>query len=192
MKLSLTQKIVDELANNGVINPEDRGIYEYGLQQSGHMIVNIASTVAVGFCFGMFWQSIIFLLVYIPLRVYVGGFHTDTQLRCFIFSLGLISAVLLTIKLVPWTALICLGFAAFAGAIIFMLAPVADKNKPLEPEEIRVYTKRARIILFFELLSLLLLLFLNFIEISASIAVSLFALSCMLILGKIKNHLQAN
>ena len=42
-----------------------------------------------------------FILAYIPIRSYAGGYHASTQLRCYILSNAVVVAVLIAIRLVP-------------------------------------------------------------------------------------------
>lgn len=51
----------------------------------------------IGFTFGMVWQSVLFTAAYMTLRVYAGGYHAPTQLRCYILSFIMVVTALLLI-----------------------------------------------------------------------------------------------
>lgn len=187
MKLAISEKITDSLTRSGVITTEDKELYHYGVQQGLLMILNIITTFVIGLMFGMIWQSLIFLLAYIPLRSYAGGYHAKTQIRCYLFSIIIMSAALLGIKLIPWTSFICLTTSAFGAGIIFFLAPVEDSNKPLNEREIKVYKKRTRILLLCESIVMYISIILHNLQLSGCIAIVFMLLSTMLILGELKN-----
>ena len=64
------------------------------------------------------WERILFMIVYTLLRSYGGGYHAKSEFRCYLFSIVLILAVLLGIKIIPETDVIILGLAEVCGIII--------------------------------------------------------------------------
>lgn len=184
MQGKITQRITDELVSNNIIDLEDSELYTYGLQQGGLILLNILTILIVGKIFGMLWDSIVFMVTYIPLRTYAGGYHARTQLKCYTSSVELIVAVLLGIRFIPWTSLITIMISIISGLIIYILSPVEDSNKPLDVAEVKVYRKKARIILTFEFSVLILMINLEVNSIAICISVSLLSLCLMLMLGR--------
>lgn len=172
--------------SNNIVNSEDKELYTYGLRQGALMLLNILTILIVGKIFGMMWQSVVFMVTYIPLRTYAGGYHARTQLKCYISSVVLIVAVLLAIRFIPWTNLIMITISIISGLIIYILSPMEDSNKPLDAAEVKVYGRKARMILGFEFGALILLIILRVKNMAACLSVSLLSLSMMLICGKIK------
>jgi len=103
MQGKIIQRVTDELVSNKIIDSEDSELYTYGLRQGALILLNILTILTVGKMFGMLWESLIFMVTYIPLRTYAGGYHARTQLKCYISSVVLIVAVLLGIRFIPWT-----------------------------------------------------------------------------------------
>lgn len=184
MQGKITQRITDELVLIKIIDPEESELYKYGLQQGALILLNILTILIVGKIFGMLLESVVFMVTYIPLRTYAGGYHARTQLKCYISSVVLIIAVLLGIRFIPWTNFIILMISIISGLIIYILSPVADSNKPLNVTEVKVYKKNARIILAFEFSVLILMINLEVNSIAGCISVSLLSLCVMLILGR--------
>lgn len=186
MQGGFIQRVTDELVSNNLIDSEDNELYIYGLQQGALIILNILTILFVGRMFGMLWQSVVFMVTYIPLRTYAGGYHARTQWGCYISSVALIIAVLLGIRFIPWTNFIIIKISIISGLIIYILSPVEDINKPLDSAEVKVYGKKARMILGFEFGVLILLIILRVKNMATCLSVSLLSLSMMLICGKIK------
>lgn len=182
---NLVKKVTNYFIINGIIKEEDKEIYSYGLHQGLLIVINILTTIAIGFLFAMVVESILFMIAYIPLRSYAGGYHAKTELRCYFLSTILIVLALLLMKFIPIREYIILGITGISGLIIYILAPVEDRNKPLDQIEYKMYRKKSRNILAIEILSLLVFYLLGFKKISLIISISIFILSLMLVMGKV-------
>lgn len=187
MKINVSEKIVESLITMGVVPSEDKELYKFGIIQGILMVINVLTFILIGLIFGMVWQSIVFMLAYIPIRSYAGGYHARTQLKCYLLSIASIIAVLIEIKLIPWNGYICSIISLCAGMIIFWLAPVEDSNKPFDQIEITVYKKRTRIILVLLLVVAFLFWFVGSKQNSISIIMALEVVAVMLIFGAVKN-----
>jgi len=186
---SFTERFAEFLVQNKVISLEEKELFMFGLQQGLIMILNVISSIVVGYIFGMVWQTIVFMIMYIPLRSYVGGYHARTQLRCYLFSIVLISLVLWGIKLIPWTSFICMVVSMVIGIIIFLFAPRADENKLLDEIETVVFKKRARVIYCAQEIILLIFLFLGWTELASCLVMTFVAMGFMLFLDILKKSL---
>ena len=141
----------------------------------------------IGMVFGMLLESILFMVAYIPLRSYAGGYHAKTAVRCYFFSIVMISAVLWVMRYVMYSGLICGCLTAISGSVIWFLVPVEDRNKPLDDVEKVVYRKRARGMVLAESILLLFAILCNGERLGMCITLVLCVLALMLLLGKWKN-----
>lgn len=184
----LANAITDKLIEWDIINSEDRELYAYGFWQGSIYILNYASVFFIGLLFGMLWQSLVFIVSYGLIRPVSGGYHARTQRNCYLFSILLILVVLSILKWFQWNGIVCFLILLLSGAVIFILAPVEDENKPLDEKEQMVYRHRSRIVLFFLSAFTLSFLVTGIIQVANNIAISLLASAIMLILGEIKNR----
>lgn len=185
----LSERITSLLIENKVILEENKDIYSYGLRQLFMMILNITITILLGLIFRELWQSILFSVVYIPLRSYAGGYHARTPMRCTLFSTFMVAVALLFMKVLTFTRISILIMLIISSLIIIILSPVEDKNKPLDNIEKIVYKKRTFIILSIEVIITIIMLLLGLDKISLCLVLSITSLSFMLIFGMIKNGL---
>lgn len=181
------ERLTEKLVDYKIIEDEDKELYSFGFWQSIVLLYNLITVMAIAFAFNMIWESIIFIISYGVLRPYAGGYHAKTQLRCYLFSAIMMLTVLWIIQGVSWNAIICFIIIAISSAIIFVLAPVEDLNKPLDQIEQAVFKKRTNSVLSILIGFSVLFWFINLKQISICISVSLGMLSIMLILGKFKN-----
>lgn len=187
----LAIKFVNILINNNIIKKEDAEIYSYGFKEMIFITLNVLTTIFIGLIFNKMFEVILFMVTYIPIRVYAGGYHARTKLRCYIFSVLMLISVCYILKLYLLKSYLSIGILAIiSSGIILYLAPIEDKNKTLDEIEIKVYKKRTIRNLVIILIVLCTTLIFNKINLSACICISLLCNGIMLILGKINNSIR--
>ena len=179
-----SKKISDLMVQSEIISVEDKDLYEYGLNQSFILLANIFTTILVGWIFNMMIESIIFLLAFVPLRSYAGGYHAKTPLRCYVLSVIMISITLLLIRMPVWGLLSVVFITTTATGVILVFAPVEDINKPLKQTEKKEYKRRINFILA-TLLGLVYLFWSIEHQISICIMSALVMGAVMVLLGKL-------
>jgi len=182
----MIEQLTNALVVNKTIKEEDKELYSYGLRQGMIMLAQTVSILLAGILLGMWWQSVLFMLAYAPLRLSAGGIHANKQWVCFICTLLHFAAVMMLIKYIDWSIFAMIIATALSVAAILLFAPVEDKNKPFDEVEKRVYTTRTRIILFIEATTIFLLLVFQLNSIAESISVTLGTLAVMILMGKLK------
>ena len=158
---------------------DENELYIFGVNQFLNMLLNILTALFIGILFGETLQIVLFMLAYIPLRSYAGGWHSRTPLRCYIFSVIMLIAVSVSMK----------NLSGAEWIYYFILAaPVEDRNKPLDEIEHKVYKRRTVIITASELIIALMLKLLISDNLFVAVIYSFAVLSLMLIAGKVKNR----
>ncbi|WP_317368864.1 accessory gene regulator B family protein [uncultured Tyzzerella sp.] len=188
---NIYEKIINIFIHKNLIAEEEKELYICGLEQIILYIVNIVTMIILGITFKLVLETILFILTYIYIRIYAGGYHCRTPLKCYIFSVLMLVVVLSTLKgQALRNPLIITVISIISSIIILSLAPIEDENKPLDEIEIKVYEKRTTRNLLIVLSLLLLTLILNKINLSAYICISLLCNGIMLMLGKINNSIR--
>ncbi len=154
------RRIALRFAENGNIQEKYVELYKVAMESALAMVINIVTTLTIGYLLGMWWHSVILFAAFIPLRSYAGGYHARGYVSCYLESCTLLTAMLFMIKNVLQKEEMIWGtwlLFAVAIAVIFWLAPLADENKPISEKETVVFKRRTRRILLLEgVLSLLL------------------------------------
>ena len=182
--------IADILEQQNKFAPEDKEVYRYGVQQGLNLTLNILTTIIIGVLCGMVYPSILFLVCYMPLRSFCGGYHAKTHLRCYIYSVIMITSILLVTKYTAFNIFLYEVLVLISLIIILLLAPVEDENKKLDSVEKRVFRKKAYIITFLEVLLYHIFLLTHLTYCYIILCVALFSLSILMIIGSIKNYIQ--
>lgn len=140
-------KIVSWLIREKAISTDEKELYLYAFHQMWVLLGNLTIAIVMGILFNHLKESIVFLLAYIPLRSYAGGYHARTPARCFILSVLLIVVVLSVISIPNWDELMSAIVCFLSTVCIWHLAPIGDENKPLDELETMVYRSRTRKVL---------------------------------------------
>ncbi len=187
MFYQISERIADKFEELNVISAEDKELYRYGVQQGFFLLLNLFTMTMIGLFCGMIKECAIYMLTYMPLRAYVGGYHARTHIRCYVYSIVILIIILLALKLAP-LGIQLYGIISLLGVVsILLLAPVEDENKPLDTKEQLVYRKRAIGMVFIISLAFVLAVAFKIETIYSSIAMSLFSSGILAILGKVKN-----
>lgn len=186
MFAKLAEYLTQQLENENVISSDKRELYRYGFQNGMILTLNFITSILIGVIFGKALESIILLAAYIPLRSYAGGHHSSSSEKCYIVS-SLIMIIWMCLLKFQILSTSCCVIMLMAGLIVcIMLAPVEDKNKPLDEDEIHIYRKRSFAVLLIEIcVWLIFVLFIH--KFKQVIPIVIFTEALMLVLGKIKN-----
>ena len=141
----------------GLIPSADVSLYIWALDYLFFNLLTWGTLLFLGFVFNCVPRCLLFLILYLPLRIYAGGFHAKTKIGCYLIS----AFTFLFVVLYPADTTIHfyhLVFPCISTCIIYYFSPVSATNKPLDDLEALHYKKMARKILFSEILFFLLIL----------------------------------
>lgn len=183
MFFRLSCKIARYMTDRKIIVSDEEEICQYGVQQLLTMTLNLVCTVVLGVIYGMLPESILIMVLYIPLRSYAGGFHAKTSFRCFIYSLIMMVLLLSVIKFLSLGNIICSVISIMSGILIYFISPVPDKNKPLDKTEYNVFRRKSRQILVAEILVYAVSVLMQWYIIMECVSLSLGMVEGMLVMG---------
>lgn len=189
----IAKKVVTWQVQKDYLLIKDETLYIYAYELLIGQAVNILIACFLAIVFHVYTIVLIFLVSYIPLRSYAGGYHAKSYNMCTIASTVMVCIVCIAAKVIPYDSIIWLNLAGgmISGILIFKLAPVQDHNKPLEQVERECYRRRSREIWALETALCAVCYLLNFKNISLAIILGHLALSVMLCIGRVKNKIYA-
>lgn len=135
--------------------------------------------------FKYFFESIIFIITLIPLRMYAGGYHADSRKKCLIISTMLTVAALYGIRCWNVSKIYSLWSGMIAASVLFFLIPVEGTIR-LDNMEKAIYRRKGRLILVLELLMFIITLNLNNVVFYKVIMFTFFTVLLLVISGLIK------
>lgn len=137
----ISKKMTDRLLEREVITQEDYEIYLFGMHQLLVTLLDFLTCAVVGIVFGSLLQTTLFILAFMGIRVYAGGYHASTPLRCYLLTTAMVVVSVALLKYITWSMFMLGGLLLVASMIILILAPVDTENKPVDDVEY-VYFRR--------------------------------------------------
>ena len=89
------RRLIDYLSVQLDLSKEQKYVIYYGLFVVTTNLLSIVSVLAIGYLMHQGKETLILLLCYLPLRLYLGGYHCQTPLRCYFFFNVLFYVVIL-------------------------------------------------------------------------------------------------
>lgn len=166
-----------------------RAVYIYGVELFFSTALAAISILMISFGVGKITSGILFILIFVSLRVFVGGFHASTYRNCFLLTNSVFLATLAGSTLLEKCKLPIQMLSLIPSiGTIWMLAPISNIHHPLSEEACQINKKIGRILVGIEsLISISIDLFIGRTDFailpitSASIA----AVAVMMIIPKI-------
>ncbi|NLC19397.1 MAG: accessory gene regulator B family protein [Clostridiales bacterium] len=149
MTIYLAKKITEFFIQCQVIKETDRDTYEYCFQVFLMNIINFGTIMLLGLVFKCIIETILFVIGFTVIRKQAGGYHSSTPFRCYLLSVANYIIFVSLLSLIPssWANLMSLLIISLACIIIWLYAPVADKNKPFSIGEYERYKRNSRLII---------------------------------------------
>ncbi len=182
----LSGSIADRAIKSGAVKSEDRELTVYGINTFLTIGVNIISALLIGLIFNMLIEIVLFLVVYKLLRKYIGGIHANNALNCYLLSCLTYIAVLTCIRFYDLPGAVTTILVLCSSVILWILAPIEAKKKPLDELEYKVFRRRSHIMI---IICFCVFAAFHYIPVlnaySAAAAISIYTVSIFAVFGKI-------
>lgn len=146
----LSKAISSAAISYGIVAEEDRELYEYSFQIMLEQLSIALSILLIALIFGVFFETVLYMVLFIPLRIYAGGYHARNFSWCYVISVGVYLAYVVLLNNIVISKVVMLFVTLISSAVILRLAPMADPNKQVEILENVKFKKFVRIILLSE------------------------------------------
>ena len=193
--MRISENISAMLNSSGIINKNEAELCKYGLDSFIATFIEIAAILILSVALNNVVETVLLFLTFIPLRVYAGGYHADTRLRCFLISLLVYAMFTLSLKfiLMDFYELFIFGYVVISMIVIFCFSPVVHKNKKVNDIERKNYRKFSIIIALLEIIIIAAVLIVSDNNIFAlSLASGQMAAIVSMIMALLKDRITAN
>lgn len=187
----IIDKIIEAMKNSDSLT-DDEEIVRRGLEVIAIKIFFAVIIIISGLLLGCFFESILFTTAFTSLRQYSGGYHADSQKKCFVLStlmLVISLSIIKSIKIFP-QLILPLSIITFISIVyVFVAAPIDTPNKRLDNNEVRVYGKRARIFAAILTITAAVLCSLNLNALASSVMTGIVMSAYLMLKGHISNYI---
>ena len=137
----IKNKIRSILKNNNVFIDND--IFDYGFTILVTYLMYLLFIIPIALILSELFEVLLFIILFIPLRRYIGGFHFNNQYYCFIVSitLALILPYIVIRIVLPLSAIITI--VIFTYIITYKIGVIDHYNKVLNEKEKHLYQKKS-------------------------------------------------
>lgn len=190
----LAKKITASLVLNKIISPDDMEAYTYGLELLIPKLVLYLLVFILAALTKTVVVSLLFVVMYMSLRKYTGGFHCKTAERCLCVSL-LIHILMITVYYlsISTTDFILLALSAVSSVVIVRFSPIENENRPLDNGEKHKYKVKSILFMVVILILMVASILLHISQLFYSSVCSLTADAVLIILSlRRKNYEKGN
>lgn len=140
----IAEDIAFLLIKNKIVDIEKRDECVYGAEVLLLNLSNILTALIISILTKSMLHFVAFMLIFVPLRIFIGGFHAKTSESCYLITSAIYALTILCVKLMPelYSNIPAIITLAILIVPIVLFAPVEHKNNPLTPDE----RKRNRLI----------------------------------------------
>jgi len=152
MLRNISSRIVDRLLNYEEFFHYDRAVYVYGIELIISTLAGLSSIIGISILCSNAIFGIVFILFFVPLRLFTGGYHAKTYSKCYFVSI-LSFVILLSIQHFLETkipTIFWLILFLIAQFYIMRRAPMINRNQEISSQKERKSKTVARIIIFVE------------------------------------------
>lgn len=162
-------------------------VYVYGSELFFSTSLSIISILLISILAGKPISGILFILIFVGLRVFVGGFHAATYGNCFLLTNGVfITAFVSSILLEKYGSSILALILIFSIGVIWVLSPIQNDHHPLSEKAYKKNKKVGRVLALGEgLASICTNLFKMNLSILSIVSTSIAAVAVMMIVPKL-------
>lgn len=182
--------LTDFMCNKGAVEPARRAIFIYGFQLTLSTLCSLISICIISAIVKKPLSVLVFFIAFFWVRLFSGGFHARTYLRCFLLTNMVYLLIVLGAELLFRTSIpIILGVQITAGIIVCLLTPIRHKNHPLsEAVYIRNQKVSRALVIVLELLFPLTTILVDDLTWIALFSASLMAVAILMIIPKIQER----
>lgn len=124
-------------SEKNIVKQEDEEIYAYGMELLYSSIFNILLAVLIAVVTNTFLPTTVFIVTFIILRQYIGGYHAKTHFGCMTIFVVVLIIFSILAKHTPINFEIPVSVVIDVISIILVIlfAPVEHPNKPLSDND---------------------------------------------------------
>ncbi len=194
MLSKIAKKLTSFFIVKNIINEDERETYDYCFEIYIADIVNGLFLIGIGFGFGKYLQTILFMLLFMIYRSVCGGVHAERHIVC-VSSIITIFSIFIGLQFVNLHILSTTGIVLLLIGVVLLLifAPIDCANKRINSVERKILRKKMFIVLIFSIILFIVLLSFSVTRIySFTVSYVIFCVSILNVIGFIKNKVRRN
>lgn len=178
----LSNNITDFFYYNKIIEENEKEILLYGLQLIISSVIGISLILSFGIIFNKVIETMIFLVTFIIIRMYSGGYHANSYFKCNVTLIIVYLSIIAAISYTPSNLILQVSIIlAIMSIYVFLrFAPVDNENKRLKKQQLEA-NRIITLWLLITFYSISLVLYKMYIQLFYTVIVTIFLISTLII-----------
>lgn len=109
---------------------------KYFMKVTTYEFVKLALILLIFFLLGFFKECFVIIIFMISTKPFTGGYHEDTQIKCFVATLIIISSIILISKNSNLNIVSCIILNLISIFCIYNQIPIINKKMPLTKKKL--------------------------------------------------------
>jgi len=128
-------KFATGLVNKRIIEEKSHDVYTYGFEVVISALINALLMAIISIGFRRYYDWLLFLVAFIPLRRTAGGYHANSHFTCIMVGTVVFTTLLAISRVqLDWSIIIPL-ITVMSFLVILLFSPVEAHNKILNEEQ---------------------------------------------------------
>lgn len=187
---NLAKFLTEYVITKGMIMEEERQEYEYGFIVAIEKGISLFISILIAIAMDMIAESILFFVIFIPLRKYAGGLHLRKYISCLILSCLTFSVVMLISKFLTLDHFTGLVLIICMDILIYIMYPAENINRIVDDNENKYFKAQLiKHLLINLLISTVCIIFCQETYV-VIIVMTLLLITCTMFIGKVKYNME--
>lgn len=186
MMEQIASRIVCHIEEVYVLEKGEKEILQFGIQAFCEIVINIIASFIILWQMKMIQEGIFFFMMFIPVRIYSGGYHSDTYFRCFILSCLTLIGIMRACVCIIISNAVFVALIAILSLLVWTVGPVITENRSVSDKEYRKFSRNLKSALIIEVIIAVGLYWIQATRYLAIMFLSLLLIFITLIVGRIK------
>jgi len=182
----ISKRIANFLLFNNVINKEEIDVYIYGYEMILSSLIDFMIVLITSILFNEFIYMTSFFVMFVSTRLYTGGYHADTFLKCKLVFITL-CLIMVGLSEIALNLSIVIPSLIMFIVTVYHLSPVENKNKIIS-KEAKIKYRNISVMLSIIWSITAIITYFSFIQICQSIVFTALIITVLMIVGENKQR----
>lgn len=146
----LVANYVTKLKAKKLILEKQEEIVKFGICEIIYFLLEMSVLLGIAIFIKQFLGGVLILVTFAPVRVFAGGFHEQTRLRCIVRTSMLYLVLLYCLKYNIIPVYVRIMTIIITSVLLWKYAPIQSENNELNEKQVVIYRRRAIILWFIE------------------------------------------
>lgn len=186
----MADMLLAQMIKFNIIEKEEEEIYRFGLESLLLKLIHYSTYLLIAVFFREVIPFLVFFVAFLLLRKNAGGYHAKTKWACYVRSCLVVIGTVIGIKWGrTWSnaEFICVALVIIGDIVIYRIAPLGNRKRELDEEEIRYFRRRTRVFLAIENVFFIAFNIVGMREYVLAIVIAVICEGILLLLEEIKN-----